>query len=104
MRSAEGVDCETLSGRDLQLVEDEMRVLCICGKAVVAVFTLDVVFISVAVLVGMFRFSVEICKLDGAENLWVIVVVCNVVDTNCAVFPDWEDDGICKDTEDGDFG
>ena len=103
MRSAEGVDCETLSGRDLQLVEDEMRVLCICGKAVVAVFTLDVVFISVAVLVGMVRFSVEICKLDGAENLWVIVVVCIVVDTNCAVFPDWEDDGICKNPEDGDF-
>ena len=104
MRSVEGVDCETLSGRDLQLVEDEMRVLCICGKAVVAAFTLDVVFISVAVLVGMVRFSVEICKLDGAENLWVIFVVCNVVDTNCAVFPDWEDDGICKNPEDGDFG
>ena len=104
MRSVEGVDCETLSGRDLQLVEEEMRVLCIYGKVVVAAFTLDVVFISVAVLVGMVRFSVEICKLDGAENLWVIVVVCIVVDTNCAVFPDWEDDGICKNPEDGDFG
>ena len=77
---------------------------CTCESAVVPASTLNVVFISVAVLVGMARFSVEICKLDGAENLWVIVVVCNVVDTNCAVFPDWEDDGICKNPEDGDFG
>ena len=81
-----------------------MRKFCTCESVVVAASTLDVVFISVAVLVGMARFSVEICKLDGAENLWVIVVVCNVVDTNCAVFPDWEDDGICKNPEDGDFG
>ena len=77
---------------------------CTCESAVVPASTLNVVFISVAVLVGMARFSVEICKLDGAENLWVIVVVCIVVDTNCAVFPDWEDDGICKNPEDGDFG
>ena len=92
LRSAEGVDCETLFGWDST-----------CETAVVPASTLDVVFIAFGVLNGLVRLSLEICHLDKAENPWVVVVAFNVVDADCVVFPDWEDDDLCNTLEDSDI-
>ena len=103
MRSPKGVDCKTLFGRDLWLIENEMRVFCTCETAFVPASTLDVVFIAVAVVIGLVWLLLEIWKLDRKENVWVAVVAFVVVDADCVVFPDWEDDGICNTPEDDDF-
>ena len=83
LRSAEGVDCETLFGWDST-----------CETAVVPASTLDVVFIAFGVLNGL------VWYLDEAENPWVVVVSFNVVDADCVVFLGWEDDGLCNALED----
>ena len=88
-RSVEGVDCETLFGWDST-----------CETAVVPASTLDVVFIAFG---GLVRLSLEICHLDEAENPWVVVVAFNVVDADCVVFPDWEDDDLCNTLGDSDI-
>ena len=103
MRSAKGVDCKTLFGRDLRLIENEMRIFCTCETAFVPASTLDVVFIAVAVVIDLLRLLLEIWKLDEGENLWVAVVAFIVVDADCVVCPDWKDDGICNTFEDVDF-
>ena len=61
LRSAEGVDCETLFGWDST-----------CETAVVPASTLDVVFIAFGVLNRLVWLS-----------LWVVVVEFNVVDADC---------------------
>ena len=73
MRSPKGVDCKTLFGRDLWLIENEMRVFCTCETAFVPASTLDVVFIAVAVVIGLVWLLLEIWKLDRKENVWVAV-------------------------------
>ena len=103
MRSSKGVDCKTLFGRDLRLIENEMRVFCTCETAFVPASTLDVVFIAVAVVIGLLWFLLEIWKLDEGENVWVAVVAFIVVDAACVVCPDWKDDDICNTPEDDDF-
>ena len=103
MRSAKGGDCKTLFGRDLWLIENEMRVFCTCETAFVPASTLDVVFIAVAVVIGVVWLLLEIWKLDRKENVWVAVVAFVVVDADCVVGPDWEDHGICNTPEDDDF-
>ena len=90
LRSAEGVDCETLFSWDST-----------CETAVVLASTLDVVFIAFGVLNGLVWLSLEIFHIDEAENPWVVVVEFNVVDADCVVFPDWEDDSLCNTLEDG---
>ena len=50
-RSVEGVDCETLFGWDLLLVEIEVRMFCTSGTVVVPVSALDAVFIIVVVII-----------------------------------------------------
>ena len=72
-------------------------------SAVVPASTLNVVFIAVAVLIGLVWLLLEIWKLDEGENLWVAVVAFKVVDVDCLVFLDWEDDGISNTPEYGDF-
>ena len=89
MRSAEGVDCETLFSWDST-----------CETAVVPASTLDVVFIAFGVLNGLVWLSLEIFHLDKEENPWVVVVSFNVVDADCVVFLGWEDDGLCNALED----
>ena len=103
MRSSKGVDCKTLFGRDLRLIENEMRIFCTCETAFVPASTLDVVFIAVAVVIDLLRLLLEIWKLDEGENLWVAVVAFIVVDADFVVCPDWKDDGICNTPEDDDF-
>ena len=103
MRSAKGGDCKTLLGWDLWLTENEMRVFCTCETAFVPGSTLDVVFIAVAVVIGLVWLLLEIWNLDRKENLWVAVVAFVVVDADCVVCPDWEADGICNTLEDDDF-
>ena len=103
MRSVKGVDCKTLFGRDLRLIENEMRIFCTCETAFVPASTLDVVFIAVAVVIDLLRLLLEIWKLDEGENLWVAVVAFIVVDADCVFSPDWKDDGICNTPEDDDF-
>ena len=76
---------------------------CTCESAVVPASTLNVVFIAVAVLIGLVWLLLEIWKLDEGENLWVAVVAFKVVDVDCVVFLDWEDDGISNTPEYGDF-
>ena len=76
---------------------------CTCESAVVPASTLNVVFIAVAVLIGLVWLLLEIWKLDEGENLWVAVVAFKVVDVDCVVFLDWEDDGIFNTREYGDF-
>ena len=76
---------------------------CTCELAVVPASTLNVVFIAVAVLIGLVWLLLEIWKLDEGENLWVAVVAFKVVDVDCVVFLDWEDDGIFNTPEYGDF-
>ena len=90
MRSAEGVDCETLFSWDST-----------CETAVVPAPTLDVVFIAFGVLNGLVWLSLEIFHLDKEENPWVVVVSFNVVDADCVVFLNWEDDSLCNTLEDG---
>ena len=80
-----------------------MRVFCTCEMAFVPACTLDVVFIAVAVVIGLVWLLLEIWKLDRKENVWVAVVAFVVVDADCVVFSDWEDDGICNTPEDDDF-
>ena len=80
-----------------------MRVFCTCETAFVPASTLDVVFIAVAVVIGLLRLLLEIWKLNEGENLWVAVVAFIVVDADCVVCPDWKDDGICNTSEDVDF-
>ena len=92
LRSAEGVDCETLFGWDSE-----------CETAVVPASTLDVVFIAFGVLNGLVWWSLEICHCDEAENPRVVVVVFNVVDADCVVSLDWENDGLCNALEDSDI-
>ena len=99
----EGVDCETLFGWDLLLVEIEVRVFFTSGTVVVPVSALDAVFIIVGDLNGLVWLSVEICQCNGAENPRVVVVAFNVVDANCVVFPDWENDDLCNTLEDSDI-
>ena len=103
MRSPKGVDCKTLFGRDLRLIENEMRVFCTCETAFVPASTLDVVFIAVAVVIDLLRLLLEIWKLDEGENVWVAVVAFIVVDADCVVCPDWKDDRISNTPEDDDF-
>ena len=98
-----GVDCKTLFGRDLRLIENEIRVFCTCETAVVPASTTGVVFIAVAFLIGLVWLLLDIWKLDEGENLWVAVVAFIVVDADCVVCPDWKDDGICNSPEDDVF-
>ena len=76
---------------------------CTCESAVVPASTLNVVFIAVAVLIGLVWLLLEIWKLDEGENLWVAVAAFIVVDIDCVVCLDWEDDGIFNTLEYGDF-
>ena len=76
---------------------------CTCESAVVPASTLNVVFIAVAALIGLVWLLLEIWKLDEGENLWVAVVAFKVVDVDCVVCLDWEDDGIFNTPEYGDF-
>ena len=76
---------------------------CTCESAVVPASTLNVVFIAVAVLIGLVWLLLEIWKLDEGENLWVAVVAFIVVDADCVFSPDWKDDGILNTPEYGDF-
>ena len=76
---------------------------CTCETAFVPASTLDVVFIAVAVVIGLLWLLLEIWKLDEGENVWVAVVAFIVVDADCVVSPDWKDDGICNTPEDDDF-
>ena len=76
---------------------------CTCETAFVPASTLDVVFIAVAVVIGLVWLLLEIWKLDRKENLWPAVVAFIVVDADCVVSPDWKDDGICNTPEDDDF-
>ena len=76
---------------------------CTCESAVVPASTLNVVFIAVAVLIGLVWLLLEIWKLDEGENLWVAVVAFIVVDADCVFSPDWKDDGIFNTPEYGDF-
>ena len=73
-----------------------------CETTVVPASTTGVVFIAVAFLIGLVWLLLEIWKLDKGENLWVAVAFI-VVDADCVVCPDWEDDGICNTPEDDDF-
>ena len=98
-----GVDCKTLFGRDLRLIENEIRVFGTCETAVVPASTTGVVFIAVAFLIGLVWLLLDIWKLDEGENLWVAVVAFIVVDADCVVCPDWKDDGICNNPEDDVF-
>ena len=61
---------------------------CTCETAFVPASTLDVVFIAVAVVIGVVWLLLEIWKLDRKENVWVAVVAFVVVDADCVVFPD----------------
>ena len=76
---------------------------CTCETAFVPASTLDVVFIAVAVVIGLLRLLLEIWKLDEGKNLWVAVVAFIVVDADFVVCRDWKDDGICNTSEDVDF-
>ena len=62
---------------------------CTCETAFVPASTLDVVFIAVAVVIGLVWLLLEIWKLDEGENLWIVVVAHIVVDADCVVCPDW---------------
>ena len=62
---------------------------CTCETAFVPASTLDVVFIAVAVVIGLVWLLLEIWKLDEGENLWIAVVAHIVVDADCVVCPDW---------------
>ena len=76
---------------------------CTCETAFVPASTLDVVFIAVAVVIGLLWLLLEIWKLDEGENVCVAVVAFIVVDADCVVCPDWKDDGICNNPEDDVF-
>ena len=65
---------------------------CTCETAFVPASTTGVVFIAVAFLIGLVWLLLEIWKLDEGENLWVAVVAFKVVDVDCVVCLDWEDD------------
>ena len=71
-----------------------------CETAFVPASTLDVVFIAVAVVIGLLWLLLEIWKLDEGENVWVAVVAFIVVDADCVVCPDCKDDDICNIPED----
>ena len=70
-------------------------------KGLVPASTLDVVFIAFGVLNRLVWLSLEIFHIDEAVNPWVVVVEFNVVDADCVVFPDWDDDSLCNTLEDG---
>ena len=70
---------------------------CTCESAVVPASTLNVVFIAVAVLIGLVWLLLEIWKLDEGENVCVVRLV------DCVVCLDWEDDVIFNTLEYGDF-
>ena len=74
-----------------------------CETAFVPASTLDVVFIAVAVVIGLLWLLLEIWKLDEGENVWVAVVAFIVVDADCVDCPDCKDDDICNTPEDDDF-
>ena len=105
LRSDEGPGCEAVSGRDVLLVEDEVRASCTLEDADVTAPTLEdfheVVIIVVGVVNGLVPLSLELCKLNGAGKLAMIVAV-PVADIDSVLRCDWLDDGICDATKECD--
>ena len=65
MRPDEVLNCEALSGRDMRLVEYEVRVFCTSGVVVVTEPSFD----------GLVRLPLELCKFDEAGRPVVVVAL-----------------------------